>query len=217
MAKKETRTAGIALIDPYSGNRTDPKGGLGEMLPGYVGTKKPGIVPYFVSSLGGDPVLGNPDNFTICGPPNRGNTYSVLIDIMVHVGLWIAAFVFEFMVWDLADKAKKPPTNDLRTYPFVLASFVCYTVSFGIVLLSTLFHWMTGFGIEPKTYFPFLTAFMEGGINASILLTMVAVLFTVGVAGATDEWRDKTITLIILKCYIAKFLVANVRRAVNGV
>lgn len=56
---------------------------------------------------------------------------------------------------------------------------------------------------------------MEGGLQVSILFTLVCMLYTVGVNTATPAWRDYTITLLVMKTLAASLVNANVRRSLN--
>ena len=165
-----------------------------------------GWAPYFVSALASDKkLISVPMNF-----------YASVIDVLMHVAIWVVAIVFEVLVWLEADKLKAATPSDSRTYPFATASLVCFIVPAAIVILSFLLHnCIPDAKIAPGNFFPFLTAIIEGGLSASIIFTLICMLYTVNVLSASDSWRDYTITLLVMKVTASAFINANVRRALS--
>jgi hypothetical protein len=166
-----------------------------------------GWAPYFVSALASDGKL--------MSVPNSMNYGASIVDVVMHLAIWVIALVFEVMVWQKADDLKSATPSDTRTFPFALASLVCFIVSISIIVLSTLLHMFTESKITPGNYFPFLTAIVEGGLMSSLIFTLICVLYTVKIDSASDEWRDQTIVLLIMKAMAMSFINANVRRALN--
>jgi hypothetical protein len=164
--------------------------------------KEGGPVPYWVSSMAGETPYKDPD-FPIA-----------MLDVVMHVSFWIVALIYEVLVWVEADHLKAAAVPDTRTFPFALASLITFVVPLSIVIISTIVHQCKGCNMGfAGTEFPFITAIIEGALVASILFTLICVLYTIDVAGATDAWREYAITLIVVKCMAASFMNANVKRA----
>jgi hypothetical protein len=170
-------------------------------------TYEVGWAPYFVSALASDGKL--------MSVPKSMNFQASVIDVVMHLAIWITGLAFEIMVYLKADDLKSATPADTRTFPFALASLVCFIVSISIIVLSTLLHMFTDSKITPGNFFPFLTAIVEGGLMASLIFTLICVLYTVKIDSASDEWRDQTIVLVIMKAMAMSFINANVRRALN--
>jgi hypothetical protein len=197
---RSARTAGQSVVkDPLyaeGGNRADSIG----------------WAPYFVSALASDKALVQAAD---------SNWWSAVADVFAHLTIWIVAFVYEVNVYLKAESYKSAAVPDTRTFPFALASLVCFITPLSIVVFSFMVHiagymnWACGSKIAPGNYFPFLTSIIEGGLTASILFTFICVIYTVGVAAASNQWRDETIILLIMKICASAFINANVRRALN--
>lgn len=161
------------------------------------------FVPYFVSAFAADKNL-----WTV----HWINMVFGSMDALAHVAVWIVALIYESNVLRLAfDMQSATPVANTQAYPYAYASFITLLVPFCIVFVSVLFSLMSP--ITPKTYLPFLTSIMEGGLMASLLFTVVCALFTVGVTAATVQFRDFTVICITFKALAMSFLNANLRRA----
>lgn len=161
------------------------------------------FIPYFVSAFAADKNLWYAHGI---------NVVFGVVDVLAHVAVWIIALIYESNVLRLASDMKSAtPVANTQTYPYAYASFVTLLVPFCIVFVSSLFSLMSP--ITPKTYLPFLTSIMEGGLMASLLFTAVCALFSVGVTAATEEFRDFTVICITFKALAMSFLNANLRRA----
>lgn len=148
--------------------------------------------PYFVSAF----------DFSDTNMPNLAKT----MDLLVHVGIWVAALVFEILVWIDADNFK---STDTHVWPFATASLITFATSLGIVVGCILLS--LGADVTPKTIFPAFIATIEGCLASSIMSTFICVVYTIGVASSTDVWRDKIIVLLVLKVMASSFINANSR------
>jgi hypothetical protein len=151
-------------------------------------------VPYFVSAFDFNEVSSN-----------MSKTFTFL-DLLVHVGIWVAALVFEILVWIDADNFK---STDTHVWPFATASLITFATSLGIVVGCILLG--LGADVTPKTIFPAFIATIEGCLASSIMSTFICVVYTIGVASSTDVWRDKIIVLLVLKVMASSFINANSR------
>ena len=168
--------------------------------------KKFSMVPYFVSAFAAD--------YKLFYEAHWVNTIFGVMDILAHVTVWVIAMIYEANMLRLAyDMQTATPVANTQAYPYAYASFWTLLVPFIILVASTLFSFFSP--ITPKTYLPFLTSCMEGGLMASLIFTIVCALFTVGVAAATVEFRDYTIIVMTFKSLAMSFLTANLRRGFN--
>jgi hypothetical protein len=170
-----------------------------------------GYVPYFVSALASN---------TIKNYKAKDNFILGMLDVFVHVTIWLVALIFEILVFTEADSLQSANVPDTRTWIFAAASITTFIVPAAIVILSIVVDIVSLMGmpslkITSDNYFPSLTATIEGGLNASIILTLICMLYTVGIDGANGTWRGYTITLLVMKTLAASFINTNVRRALN--
>lgn len=159
-----------------------------------------GYVPYFVSPLASKTIHA------------QNNVTAAVVDVLVHVLIWVLALVFEIMVFVEADNLKPA---DTRTFPFAAASLVTFIIPAGIVITSIVIYNMNdgALSITPRNMFPNIIPVIQGGLISSIMFTLICILYTVGIAGATDTWRDYTITLLVMKIMAAAFINSNVRQS----
>jgi len=166
-------------------------------------TKNIGWAPYFVSALASKADLA------------ESNMIMAALDVIAHVSIWIIALIFEAMVFSEADNMRKANPSDTRTWPFATASLVMFIIPASVIIISFVAHIFNIVESTPDSFLPFLTAVVEGGLQVSILFTLVCMLYTVGVNTATPAWRDYTITLLVMKTMAASLVNANVRRSLN--
>jgi hypothetical protein len=138
---------------------------------------------------------------------------SSIFDIVVHVALWVFAYVMEIIIFVDADKmAHNPAPNGTANpvaLPYAAASLSLMTVSLAALFLVLLYH--ACFAAIRGNLDAYLITFITAGVKVSFLFVVLIATFATSFAEATDEWRVRTILSMISKAYLITHLSANMR------
>lgn len=140
-------------------------------------------------------------------------------DAALHVGMWIAVIVVEFMVFFKCDDWNKTPLDaavsttvmqDTATHPYAIAALITTLVSATVIFGILLVHWATRYTRETDSVW---LALVMGSLRSSFVFTIVMVLFVPSATkSASDSFRTQSIFLIIGKTFLISILNHNTRR-----
>lgn len=123
----------------------------------------------------------------------------------------LTAFVMEVLVFVDVDEIAHPSDTAVTAnkVPFVYAaaSFSLMTISFAILLLLLVIHWMTGYSIRNQVD-SYLVTIIVAGTKLSFFFVTLIVLFATPFSTASDEWRMRTTLSFIAKGFLIQHLYA---------
>lgn len=152
--------------------------------------------------------------FSVSGYRNSQSPSSIL-DMLVHLALWIVVLVFEIMIFVKTDDWRTTAANAVP-FPYALASLVLLSVSMGTMVLLTIltsWNWVKLDRGHPVD--AYLVNLIAGPLKLSMLFTLIVVIFATDIATSTEEWRGRTIVLITFKSLLMTQLDINLQKIAN--
>jgi hypothetical protein len=126
-----------------------------------------GLVPYLIS-----------------GPLSRETSMTGYLDAAIHLGVWVAVWVFEILTFVALSRHEENVYKDIssadkgNSHPMAavsIGSLVTLAIATGVIILVLGAHAMTN-GIEDGKLPPAATSMITGGLKASIFFSIMVAI-----------------------------------------
>tara|TARA_Y100000768_G_scaffold107564_1_gene78978 strand:+ start:22674 stop:23240 length:567 start_codon:yes stop_codon:yes gene_type:complete len=171
---------------PLGGNALDKLGGNNPE------TTTKGPVPYFISYV-----------YSKSESPYRWSAFGAIL----HVIGWICALTFDIMALTKIDG-----DNDKELMDYWVYGMVILAVGLGFVVLSTIVHMASKYGIQPGGMPPALIAVITAGVTLSQLFAFLSLLKHTQLTKVGDQkdLRHFLIWGLVSKMYVSAVLRNNI-------
>lgn len=144
------------------------------------------------------------------------NDMSAKLDVLFHFAFWIVVLIFEILFFQKCDDWNNPvdettPAVNKVPFQYAMAALSLVAASMGIQLTVTFaqyFKLMTPLEHKLDAY---VASCIVGSLKASLILTLIVVLFATDITASTvtDEWRTRSIILVTFKVLLVQHVGYN--------